>query len=142
MHSRMWPTMAHVTDERIWMGAAICKRDEMILRIMAAKNLHGIAEKHLNYRKHTVWAPQLPPDRAQLIQEITMRKQEGIISDELAIEKLADAPDMKREMQLIQDMQKQEQELQLKQKQMEMDNQMALAKARATSQPKGNGNAQ
>ena len=141
LHARMWPTTAHVMDERIWLGTAICTRDEMILRIMATKGLHGINQKHLGYRKHTVWAPMLPPDRAQIVQEVVARKQQGAISDELMVEKFGDAPDMKRELELIQEMEQAEIDMQTQQKQMEMDSQMAMMKAKAASEPKASSNA-
>jgi len=101
LYSRMWPMLAHVLQERGYWTDARTTRAEMALKILAQNNVRGIGKQHLGMRKRAKWQAMVPIDRQQLVAELIQRAQEGKISDELLVEKFADAPDNKIEVQRI-----------------------------------------
>lgn len=93
--------LSHVRQERTWWTEARNLRDEMTLRILAKYKRHGITAKHLGLRKRQLWAPMVPVDRAQLVEEVVSLLQAHGISLELAVELLGHAPDIQEEIKKI-----------------------------------------
>lgn len=102
LYTRMWPMLAHVGRERDLWADALGLLSEYALRIMALKARRGITKAHLNLRKRHKFAPMVPQDRAQLVEELIRRRQEDAISPELMVEKFGDAGNLQQEIERIQ----------------------------------------
>lgn len=93
-----WLMHSHVNLERMFWTMGLVLRAEMILKIAESRGLLGITAQHLGLRKRVQWAPQVPTDRAQLVNELTTRVGDGTASPELAMEKYSDVPDVNSEV--------------------------------------------
>lgn len=90
---RMFPFIAMVERyRRNWTGGfkGISKK---ALRIMKVKGLHGVTEQHERQLLQVSWAPAIPRDREQLIQETVLLLNSALRSPEFALQKLGDIPD-------------------------------------------------
>lgn len=101
LHNRFWPFLSHISSERSYWTEALNLRSRMALAILA-KQKRGISLDELSeleFRQE--WAPMVPLDRAQLVQELMQRWQAGAISLELLLEKFGDIPNLEEEIERI-----------------------------------------
>jgi hypothetical protein len=70
------PLLKKVTRKRLIRGAAIRRRNEMILRIMEGQT----GESFAPYRSRVVWGPVLPQDRSRLVEDETRLVGAGVHS--------------------------------------------------------------
>jgi len=95
------PLTIHINHEREFSTQAFNALDEMILRMLAANNLAGINDRHLNHRMAQIWHPMYPADRAKLIEEVERRLLVNSLSLEKALEMYGDVEDIDAEIALI-----------------------------------------
>ena len=100
---RMIPLIVHIRQERTNWTAGLNQLAQRILRIAAEKNLEpGITRESIRRVKiWQDWAPILPRDREQEVNEIIIRVNAGLMSPQTALERLADIRDVKTELNLI-----------------------------------------
>ncbi len=73
----------------------------MALRMMKIKGVGGITEEHLDMRVRQEWAPILPKDREQFINELTNRVSANLGSLEHLLEMTGDVEDVDDEVRKI-----------------------------------------
>lgn len=99
---RTLPLLVHVRQERTMWTSGLDEIDRMILAVAAEKGVEGITPEQVrNVKIWQEWAPVLPRDREQLINEMILRLNAGLISPETALNKLGDIRDLQTEMNLI-----------------------------------------
>lgn len=99
---RMIPLVVHIRQERTLWTTGLSQIARQILTIAAEKGLISIGLKEIRkYRIWQEWAPILPRGREQLVNEMIVRLNAGLISPDAALTRLADTHDMKSEMNLI-----------------------------------------
>ncbi len=99
--ARMWPLTSHINMERINWTGGLDWLTVMALRMMKIKNVGGITEDHLDMRVRQEWAPILPKDREQFINELTNRMTSNLGSPEHLLEMTGDVEDVDDEMRKI-----------------------------------------
>lgn len=100
---RMWPLIAHVELERINWTTGLLKLAKMILRFYSNKGLEGITEDMVKVPLTVKWSTSLPRDREALINELVMRKKNGMSSLRHILEMLGDIVDIDKELQMIEE---------------------------------------
>jgi len=99
---RMIPLVVHIRQERTLWTTGLTQIARQILTIAAEKGLLPISLKQIRkFRIWQEWAPILPRGREQLVNEMIVRMNAGLISPPAALTRLADTHDMKSEMNLI-----------------------------------------
>lgn len=99
---RMIPLVVHIRQERTLWTTGLSQIARQILVIAAEKKLIPIDAKEIRkFRIWVEWAPILPRGREQLVNEMILRVNSGLISPKTALTKLADIHDMKAEANLI-----------------------------------------
>jgi hypothetical protein len=73
LYAMMWHLTAHVKLERIWWTAGLRVLAKMALRLFANLELHGITKEDLKLQIGVQWSEYLPRDRAELINELSVR---------------------------------------------------------------------
>ena len=113
---RMWPTTAHARVERSHWTDGLNRIAYLILKIIAIKQAdrqHARVFSALpatvpsdfsrRYRFSQDWSPQIPRDREQMVNEIILRSQAGLLSPERAMEVFGDIQDIEQEKKFILD---------------------------------------
>lgn len=113
---RMWPTTAHARVERSHWTDGLNRIAYLILKIVAICQADKSLRGTLSYLPATVpldfsrryrfaqdWAPQIPRDREQMVNEIVLRSQAGLLSPERAMEAFGDVQDIEQEKKFILD---------------------------------------
>jgi len=90
---RMFPFIAMVERYRRYWSWGFKAISRKALRIMRVKGLHGITEQHERQMLQVSWAPAIPRDREQLINETVLLLNSALRSPETALQKLGDIPD-------------------------------------------------
>jgi len=99
---RMLPLIVHIRQERTLWTQGLNHLDRKILRIAAEKGIGGITPEMIrDVRIWQEWAPVLPRDHEQLVNELILRLNAGLISPETALERLGDVRDTQTEQKLI-----------------------------------------
>mgnify|MGYP001038044895 CR=1 FL=1 len=99
--TRFWPLTSHAGMERVFFGDGLDVFNAYLLRMMAARKLHGITEEHTKMRMKQSWAPLLPRDREAEVQEWGIRASNDIASIEHLIDLSRDVDDAKTERENI-----------------------------------------
>lgn len=99
---RALPLLVHIREERTYYTSGMNEIARQILHIGAAKGLGGITEEMLkDIRIYQEWAPIMPRDQDQLVNEMILRLNAGLIDPETAMEKLGDIRDTDTTMNLV-----------------------------------------
>lgn len=99
--ARMWPLIAHITQERIFWDDGLSWGHSMALRMMMQHGYGGITDQHIKLRSRNEWAPAVPKDREQLVNEINTRSAGDIGSPQHLMEMTGDIEDPEEELELI-----------------------------------------
>jgi len=107
---RMWPLTSHIRSERHYWTEGLNILAELVLTVLAVKNptrtnsdnveesIKKIGLQHLGHIKRQEWAPILPRDRAELVNELVMRASAGHISLEEALAQYGDIENIPHEL--------------------------------------------
>jgi hypothetical protein len=98
---RMWPLISHVELERINWTTGLTKLAFIILTFYSKKGLEGITEDMVKLPITIKWSTALPRDREALINELAIRKKNGMTSLHHILELLGDVVDIERELELL-----------------------------------------
>lgn len=114
---RMWPTTSKAKTQRTFWNTGLNVIAKMLMIILEKKQHHPLLadllskaritlEKnfHRNFEVHQKFLPQIPRDREQLVDEIVIRYQAGLISLKKALEDLGDVQNIEEEEQAIKEM--------------------------------------
>jgi hypothetical protein len=89
---RMYPYVSHITRYRRSWSWGWKQVGKQALRMMQIKGLNGITEQHCRQLWKVEYAPIMPRDREQLVNETVILTQTMLRSPEKALEMLADIP--------------------------------------------------
>lgn len=98
---RMWPLISHVELERINWTIGLTKLAKIILMVYANKGIDGITADMVKIPLTIKWSTALPRDREALINELVMRKKNGMSSLRHILEMLGDIVDIDKELEMI-----------------------------------------
>jgi len=104
---RALPLLVHMRQERTLWTAGLNRLARLILLIAAEKGLdvgggRTITRDDLNkMRIWQEWAPIMPRDHDQLVNEMIMRINSGLVAPETALNRMGDIRDIQTEMNLI-----------------------------------------
>jgi hypothetical protein len=99
---RMLPLMVHIRQERTLWTQGLNHLARKILEIAAKKGIEGVTPDMIrNVRIWQEWAPVLPRDHDQLVNELILRLNAGLVSPETALERIGDIRDTQTELNLI-----------------------------------------
>lgn len=104
---RMWPSTAHARAERTFWTDGLNTLAKMILDICVIKSaeLKDIISIPADYRRRVSfaqdWLPMIPRDREQMVNEVILRFQAGLLSPEKALEMLGDVEYIMEEVEAI-----------------------------------------
>ena len=111
---RMWPTTSHARMERTFWTDGLNRIAYMVLKmtsvIQGSKTLKETMRAlpmvvpkdfYRSYRLSQDWLPQIPRDREQMVNEIVIRYQAGLLSIDSALQSFGDIRNIKNEKQLI-----------------------------------------
>ena len=99
---RMLPLVVHIRQERTLWTSGLDQVGRMILTIAAEKGIEGVTQADIrDIRLWQEWAPMLPRDHDQLVNELILRLNAGLLSPETALERLGDIRDTQTELKLI-----------------------------------------
>ena len=110
---RMWPLTSHIRAERHYWTEGLNMLAELVLTVLAVKNptrtnsdnvdegIKKIGLQHLGHIKRQEWAPILPRDRAELVNELVMRAGAGHISLEEALAQYGDIENIPHELERL-----------------------------------------
>lgn len=107
LYSRMWPLISHTARERAFWTEGMNRKEQIIMRILfsmqgaSGLNVPEVTEDYLSLMWQQSWTAPLPVDRSQLVQELTMRLEAGLVSPATAIAQFSDASDINKEQALI-----------------------------------------
>ncbi len=104
--TRMWPLLSHVKMERQNFMDGFRVLFGIALKMMAVKNIAGITEADTDVNIFVAWSPMLGKDRELLLQEIAIRREHNIGSQQHMIELLEDVQDVDEEIAMIQEEEK------------------------------------
>lgn len=99
---RMIPLISHIRDERTYWETGLSQVEYQLLVYAALKGEQGITMDMVRRAKiHHDWAPMMPRDAEQELNQILMRLQAETLSPQTAMKKLGDIQDIEGEMNLI-----------------------------------------
>jgi len=99
---RALPLMVHIKQERTWYTDGMNQVARQILAIAAEKGVGGVTQDMLkDIRIYQEWAPIMPRDHDQLVNEMILRLNAGLIDPKTAMEKLGDIRDTDTTMNLV-----------------------------------------
>jgi hypothetical protein len=90
---RFWPLTSHISTERYFWTAGLNLFQTILLKMMAKKKVDPVTEDHTKMRMKQVWAPPLPRDREQDVQEWVQRAASNLGSIEHLLELTGDIED-------------------------------------------------
>ena len=99
---RMMPLLVHIRQERTLWTSGLNQLGRTILLICAEKGIGGVT--HQDLRNIRIWqegAPIMPRDHDQLVNELILRLNAGLVSPESALDRLGDVRDTETELNLI-----------------------------------------
>ena len=100
--TRMWPLLSHVKMERQNYTDGFRVLLGIVLKMMAIKNVAGVTLADTDVNIFVSWSPMLGKDRELLLQEIAIRREHNIGSQQHMIELLEDVEDVDEEIAMIQ----------------------------------------
>lgn len=101
---RMWPLTARVRAQRTNWGAGTVRMAKFILKIGIMKELAGLTPAHAkNVNFYADFSPMIPRDREQIVNEIILALQQGILSPVTALAKLNMVNDPQAEYEKVQE---------------------------------------
>jgi hypothetical protein len=115
--TRMWPMQSHVELERIEWTTGLLKLAEVILIFCSTKSVYNVTQAHLDIPLIVKWATMLPRDRAELVNEIAVRKKNDLISRKHGISLFGDVDNIEQELADIDQDKKMASELAIKEAQ-------------------------
>jgi hypothetical protein len=96
---RMWPLTSIVRFYRAFMGIGLCSFAEKCLLVAHVKAPTLVTAAMLNNpNKFVNWAPMIPRDREQLVNEMVLRKQARLASRRHAVTSFGDVLDVDEEL--------------------------------------------
>jgi hypothetical protein len=99
---RMLPLAVHIRQERTLWTQGLNHLSRNILDIAAKKGIGGITPEMVrDVRIWQEWAPVLPRDHEQLVNELILRLNAGLVSPETALDRIGDIRDTQTELKLI-----------------------------------------
>lgn len=99
---RALPVMVHIKQERTFFTSGLNQVARNILSIAAAKGVNGITQEMLrDIRIYQEWAPIMPRDQDQLVNEMILRLNAGLIDPKTAMEKIGDIRDTDTVLNLV-----------------------------------------
>ena len=99
---RMIPLIVHIRQERSLWTDGLNQIARHILLIAAEQGIEGLKPEDVaRVRIWQDWAPILPRDRDQEVNELILRLNSNLVSVETALSRLGDVRDIKTEMNLI-----------------------------------------
>ncbi len=99
---RMIPMVVHIRQERGFWATGLEKLDRMILKLAAERNIWDVTPEMIkDTRIWQEWAPILPRDHDNLVNNLLMSLNSNAISPQTAIERLGEARDTELELNLI-----------------------------------------
>lgn len=102
--TRMWPMVSEVEMERVFWTVGLTVFANILLEIMAEKNIFKITKDMISDLSLVVqWQPMLPRDRDAIVQEIAVRAKNKVGSRKHLMEKLGDVIDPDEELEQIRD---------------------------------------
>lgn len=101
--TRMWPLVSHTKQERVFWATGLRIANRMILKILSVKGLMGIGPEHLGMEISNRWAPILPRDREQLVNELSVRASANLGSIEHLLDLTGDIDNVPLEVTRIKD---------------------------------------
>lgn len=99
--TRMWPMQSHVELERINWTTGLLRLAKMILLFSSLKGAYKVTPAHMGIKLILKWAPMLPRDRTELVNEIAMRKKNELISRQHGISLFGDVDNVEAEIKNI-----------------------------------------
>jgi hypothetical protein len=98
---RMWPLISHTNSERLYWGNGLDWLTRMMLTILRRKGEGSISDEHLKFRTRQEWAPILPKDRTNVVNEGVNRMSVNLGSPQHLLEMLGDVEDEELELEQI-----------------------------------------
>ena len=120
--TRMWPLLSHVKMERQNYTDGFRVLLGIALKMMAVKNIAGITEADTDMNIFISWSPMLAKDRELLLQEIAIRREHSVGSQQHMIELLEDVQDVDEEIAMIHAEEKSKAEMNIAKKSTEQNN--------------------
>lgn len=99
--TRMWPLVSHIELERIFWTSGMLALARMILDMYRVKGLFDVTDEMVRTNFTIKWATPLPRDRETLINELSIRKKNGMTSLWHILELLGDVENIELEIQKI-----------------------------------------
>ena len=106
---RMWPSTAHARQERVFWTDGLNQIAKYILIILAKKREHvkdvvDIPDDFANRLQFSQdYLPMIPRDREQMVNEVVIRFQSGLLTPERALTMLGDTPYVMEEVKKLED---------------------------------------
>lgn len=101
---RMYQLIAKTRTSRVFLTSGFSSFAEKLAMMAISKGLSGIGEQHLRHEVLTEFAPSMPQDRLEMIDEISKLAAAKMISPESAVE-LRGVPDQDKEVELLKEYQ-------------------------------------
>ena len=106
---RMWPSTSHARAERVHWTDGLNTIAKMILKMCVVKreyvkkyvNIPDDFAERLQFSQD--YLPMIPRDREQMVNEVVIRFQSGLLTPERALEMLGDTPYVMEEVQKLED---------------------------------------
>lgn len=106
---RMWPSTAHARAERVFWTDGLNQIAKYVLRMLVVKrkfvdkfvNIPDDFETRLQFSQD--YLPMIPRDREQMVNEVVIRFQSGLLTPERALEMLGDTPYVMEEVKKLED---------------------------------------
>jgi len=111
---RALPMMVHIKQERTFFTSGLNQVARNILAIAAEKGIQGVTQDMVqDIRIYQEWSPIMPRDQDQLVNEMILRLNSGLIDPQTAMEKLGDIRDTDTVMNLVKEWMEYTSELQM-----------------------------
>jgi hypothetical protein len=115
---RALPLLVHIKQERVFFTSGLNQIARIILKLAAEKNIGGIKPRMLeNIRIYQEWAPIMPRDQDQMVNEMILRLNAGLIDPQTAMQKLGDIRDTETALNLVKEWLEYQAELEAKNQQ-------------------------
>lgn len=99
---RALPIMLHIKQERTFFTSGLNQIARNILAIASEKGVGGVTPEMIrDIRIYQEWAPVMPRDRDNMINEMILRLNSGLIDPKTAMEKLGDIRDTDTVLNLV-----------------------------------------
>jgi hypothetical protein len=137
--TRMWPMQSHVELERIEWTTGLLALAKVILKVCATKSAYDVTEENMDMDLVIKWSTMLPRDRAELVNEISIRKKDGLGSLQHLIGLFGDVDNVEEEIALIKGENAEQNQQKLAEMQIQGDMAMQQNEAKFGAQQKAKG---